>query len=78
MFNKKEDDLKFLDFDNFLDISKINKNKSDPDDLCNIRYTPEEEQQQNKKVKEALKDAIDSLDEEETNNKKKKIIKLRI
>ena len=70
MFNKKEDDLKFLDFDNFLDISKINKNKSDPDDLCNIRYTPEEEQQQNKKVKEALKDAIDSLDEEETNNKK--------
>ena len=48
----KNDDLKFLDFDNFLDISKINKNKNDIDDLCAIRYTKEEEQQQNQKVNE--------------------------
>ena len=52
MLNKK-DDIKFLDFDNFLDISKINKNQNDMEDLCNIRYTTEEEQQQNKKVNEA-------------------------
>ena len=38
-------------------------------DLCNIRYTLEEEQQQNKKVKEALEDAVDSSDEEELKNK---------
>ena len=71
MLTKKDDDLKFLDFDKFLDISKIEKNnKSDIDDLCNIRYTLEEEQQQNKKVKEALEDAVDSSDEEELKNKK--------
>ena len=66
----KNDDLKFLDFDNFLDISKINKNKNDIDDLCTIRYTPEEEQKQNKKVNEALKEAKDSSIEEEINNEK--------
>ena len=65
----KNDDIKFLDFDNFLDISKINKNINE-DDLCNIRYTPEEELQQNKKVTEALNDAIDSSDEEELNKVK--------
>ena len=66
MLNKK-DDIKFLDFDNFLDISKINKNQNDIEDLCNIRYTTEEEQQQNKKVNEALKYACDSSDEEGLN-----------
>ena len=65
----KNDDLKFLDFDNFLDISKIKKNNLDKDDLCNIRYTPEEEQKQNERIKEALNDAIDSSDEENLNNK---------
>ena len=69
---KKNDEIKFLDFDNFLDISKINKNNNE-DDLCNIRYTPEEEQQQNKKVNEALNDAIDSSDEEEINQIKTNI-----
>ena len=73
----KNDDLKFLDFDNFLDISKINKNKTDVDDLCNIRYTTEEEQQQNKKVKEALKDAVDSSDEENQNKKDEEDTKIQ-
>ena len=68
----KNDDIKFLDFDKFLDISKINKNYNE-DDLCNIRYTPEEELQQNKKVTEALNDAIDSSDEEELNKLKTNI-----
>ena len=69
MLNKK-DDIKFLDFDKFLDISKINKKQTDVDDLCNIRYTTEEEQQHNKKVAEALKDACDSSDEEKLNKVK--------
>ena len=43
----KNNEIKFLDFDNFLDISKINKNNNDnEDDLCNIRYTAEEEKEQ--------------------------------
>ena len=70
----KNDEIKFLDFDNFLDISKINKNNNDnEDDLCNIRYTAEEEKEQNKKVTEALKDAIDSSDEDELNKEKTNI-----
>ena len=73
----KNDDLKFLDFDKFLDISKINKNKTDVDDLCNIRYTTEEEQQQNKKVDEALKDAVDSSDNEELNKNKEEDTKIQ-
>ena len=73
----KNDDLKFLDFDNFLDISKINKNKNDIDDLCAIRYTKEEEQQQNQKVNEALKDAKDSSNEEELIKKNEEETKIQ-
>lgn len=88
MLKKKDDDIKFLDFDNFLDVSNTkikkknndNNDKNELDDLCNIRYEEDDQKNNaiiNKKVSEALKDAADSSDEEELkknkDNKKFKI-----
>ena len=49
MLKKNDDEIRFLDFDNFLDASnnkaknkKNNNNKNDIDDLCNIRYDEDE------------------------------------
>ena len=84
MLKTKNTDIKFLDFDKFLDISNIKmdkNNKIDLDDLCNVRYITEEEEQKNKvnfnkKVSEALKDALDSSDEEEMKTKNKQMKKI--